>query len=384
MRALFLESLPLRSAFKVGSHHYAERFAAAGWDALWLSQPISALHYLHPVKRDWEERVEGWRHGPVDRDGISYYSPFTLLPTASQPLLRSGFVARHSALATVPPTTGVVSRAGFDRPDVAWLTNPVYQPLAAKVRPRCTAMRIADDTTQFRNVPASVAQLERSSLEMADVVFAVARRVHDRLADRHSNVVLLPNGADTVHFSAPRPEPADLAALPHPRVLYVGSMEYWFDAQLVADAARALPHASFVIVGPPAEGQRVLESIPNVHLLGARPYAEVPAYVQHCDVGIIPFIRDEMVDAVHPIKVYEYLAAGLRVVGIRWPELEAMGSPSVLTDRAEWVEALRDTLATPDTPAAREERLRYAARNSWDARFEVVSAEVARLLGGAS
>lgn len=410
MKALFFESLPYRSAVRVGSHHYAARFLEAGWEGMWLSQPISPLHFVHPVKRDWDERVAGWRSGaPVDRDGMRYYSPLTMLPATNAPLLRSRAFARASAAATVPSARGVIERAGFSAVDLAWVTNPVYAPLAEKIHARVRAVRIADDLTKFANIPASIAQLEQRAIEGADVVFAVASTVAERLQGRAKRVVHLPNGCDFERFATPGAEPQDLAALPHPRIVYVGAMEYWFDAELLADAARSLPEASFVVIGPDAERPGALEGLHNVHLLGRRRYEQVPAYLQHCDIGIVPFRRDPMIDAVQPIKVYEYLAAGLPVVAIRWTELEAMASPALLADRPEFVDLLAQTAEgvaageggggdradagdrgdrtsagertdLTDAELARAERQAYARANSWDRRFELVRAEVDALL----
>ncbi len=380
MKALFLESLPYRSAFRVGSHAYASRFADGGWETMWLSHPLSALHFLHPVKRDWDERVEGWRRGPLDRDGLRYYSPFTLLPTGAQPVLRSRFFARNSALASVPPVGRVLRRESFDAPDVVWLTNPVFEPLVSRLKPGCVAVRVADDHTKFHNVPGSIAELEERALARADVIFAVARSVHERLAARYGNVVLLPNGVDFEHFSAARPEPAEFAPLPHPRVVYVGALEYWFDEAAVAEAARALPEASFAVIGPANRELPLLEALPNVHLLGPRPYAELPGYLQHCDAALVPFVRDGLVDSVHPIKVYEYLASGLPVVASRWAELERMEAPVTLVDPGGMPAALADVLSRP-VAEGRIERMAYARANSWDERFATVRSEVERVLG---
>ncbi|MDF1543279.1 MAG: glycosyltransferase [Anaerosomatales bacterium] len=380
MKALFLESLPYESAFTVGSHHYATRFLTHGWDGMWLSHPLSPLHLVHPVKRDFEVRMRSWRSGPIDYGALAYYNPMTVLPATTLPLLRSRAVARTSVRLTVPNARSMVRRRGFDAPDLIWLTNPIYQPLAARLDAGCRAVRVADDTTAFTNVPESLRELEDAALADADVIFAVAASVRDRLAERYANVVHLPNGVEFERFDADVAEPADLAAIPGPRVLYVGAMEYWFDAALLAECARALPDASFVLVGP--ESARVTEAVEglgNVHLFGRRPYADVPAYMRHCDVGIVPFARSEMVDAIHPIKVYEYLAAGLPVVSVRWPELEAMAAPVELCERDEFCARLEDALGS-GRAAGRDARLDYARKNSWDARFEVVLREVGKVL----
>ena len=386
MKALFLESLPYESAFRVGSHHYATRFLTHDWECMWLSHPLSPLHLVHPVKRDFEVRMRSWRSGPIDYGRLAYYSPMTLLPSTPLPLLRSWAVARSSVRLTVPNARSMVGRRGFDSPDLVWLTNPIYQPLAERLQAGCRAVRVADDTTAFENVPDSVRELEDAALADADVIFAVASSVRDRLAERYANVVHLPNGVEFERFSAHTDEPADLAAIPGPRVLYVGATEYWFDAALLAECARALPDASFLLVGP--ESARVTEAVAdlrNVHLLGPRPYAEVPAYMRACDVGIVPFVRSDMVDAIHPIKVYEYLAAGLPVVSIGWPELEAMEAPVESCERDGFCERIADVLAGRGSSAGeRDSRLAYAQANSWDARFEVVQREVEAVLAGRS
>lgn len=382
MKVLFLESLPYESAFRVGSHHYAEAFLHHGWAGMWLSHPISPLHLLHPVKRDFGVRMEAWRRGVRDYGAMAYYSPMTLLPTASVPLLRSRLAARTSVRLTVPTVGSALSARGFESPDVLWLTNPIYQPLAERIAARCRVVRVADDTAAFEGTPDSVRELESAAIDGADIVFAVAESTQKRLSLTHDNVVRLPNGVDLCHFAVIAQEPPALTRIPHPRVLYVGSMEYWFDARLLAECARSLPEASFVLVGPPSAAvQRVAAELENVHVMGPVDYDVVPALMHHCDVAIVPFARSPMVDAIHPIKVYEYLAAGLPVVAVRWPELEAMVAPVELVERPGFAQRLQSVLAS-DPAVGRDERVAYARRNSWDVRFEVVLREVNAVLDG--
>lgn len=381
MKALFFESLPYQSVFKVGSHHYAERFAADGWEVLWVSHPISPLHLLSRVKRDMEVRLEGWRHGPLRTGPVSYYSPMTLLPTAAAPLLRTRTVAQWSARVTVPGLRGVLTRAGFGSPDVVWLTHPVFQPLASTMPAGCRTVRVADETGAFRAVSPALGELETEAIGEADVVFAVSRAVFDRTSGSRGNIVRLPNGVDAARFGRPVPEPPEFSAIPRPRVLYVGAVEYWFDIEAFDRCARENPEAAFVVVGPDPHGVFARPALPsNVRFLGPRPYDEIAAYMRACDVGLVPFRRDEMVDAIHPIKVYEYLAVGLRVVATRWTELEEMGAPVDLADATGLPSAVKTALAGVE--AGRAERLAYASANTWDARYDVVKRHVADCLGG--
>ena len=225
----------------------------------------------------------------------------------------------------------------------------------------------------------AVRDLEEDAIVAADAIFAVSEQEYVRIAAESEGVTRLPNGVDFKHFAQLRDEPADMKEIPYPRVIYVGAMEYWFDPDLLARTARDHPDTSFVIIGPTRIPLGELDSLQNVHLLGPRPYEDVPAYLQHADAAIIPFMRDDMVDAIHPIKVYEYLAAGLPVLATRWTELEHMDAPVTLTDRDGFSAALSDILAEKAHP--REARLRYARENSWDARFDTVLETLRPYLG---
>jgi glycosyltransferase involved in cell wall biosynthesis len=98
-----------------------------------------------------------------------------------------------------------------------------------------------------------------------------------------------------------------------------------------------------------------------VRILGPRPYASLPELFAGADAGIVPFRLTPMTHAIHPIKVYEYLAAGLPVVSTPMEETAAMGAPVALAAGAE--EFARALEAARQSPAARAERPAYARRN---------------------
>lgn len=368
MKVLFLENLPYESAVRVGSHHYASRFARDGADVLWVCHPISPLHFVRRTRRDLEQRMRAWRDGPLEADGLRWYCPMVALPPADAPLLRSRAVYRSAQRLSAPPLSSVLRRAGFGAPDVVWLTNPYYQALAEALDARVRVVRVADESASFAGASPAVREAEDRAIEKSDIVLVASAHLRDRLARRRPDAVWLPNGAEAERFSTPAPEPPEYAGAPRPRIVYAGAHEYWFDAGLVLQCARSLPQATFFLVGPGSD--RFAASLgrqPNIQMLGPRPYADLPGYLQHADVGIVPFVRDEMVDSVHPIKVYEYLAAGLPVVAVRWAELERMQAPITLAERDGFCAALEREIAAPSR--TREERIAYAASNSWESRY---------------
>jgi glycosyltransferase involved in cell wall biosynthesis len=188
----------------------------------------------------------------------------------------------------------------------------------------------------------------------------------------NERVVLLPNAADTDVFD---PEaglaagiPPPLASLPPPRVGYFGEIASWFDAALVAAIARSRPSWSIVLVGParPAE-HAALASVPNVHLLGAVPHHDLPAYGVRFDACLLPFKHNRLTAAASPIKLYEYLALGRPVVSTlaldrRAPEglLDAVPAEGVLA-------ALERAIADRDAGRAARRR-RWVEENTWETR----------------
>ncbi len=108
-------------------------------------------------------------------------------------------------------------------------------------------------------------------------------------------------------------------------------MHDWFDADLVNALTDELPEVDFVLIGPEKEIRPKLQARKILHLLGRRPFEALSSYLHHADVGIIPFNRTKhpnLVNAINPLKLYEYTACGLPVVATRWDELEQIHPPA--------------------------------------------------------
>jgi glycosyltransferase involved in cell wall biosynthesis len=167
-------------------------------------------------------------------------------------------------------------------------------------------------------------------------------------------VELIPNGVDVGLFRTARPRPPDLP--PAPVALYVGTLHTWrIDIPLVIELAESLPDVEVVLVGPnnlPGEVSDQLERVPGIHILGARPYEQIPAYMQHADVIVIPHLVNPFTESLDPIKAYECLAAGRPTVSTPVAGFRELGPPIVIADRSRFVEATEAALATADTPGA--------------------------------
>lgn len=113
------------------------------------------------------------------------------------------------------------------------------------------------------------------------------------------------------------PEPSDLAQIPHPRALYFGALSVRIEVGALQALADSGVHVVLVGFSPAPAVARLIESHPNVHFLGSRPPSQSPAYLMHCDVGIVPHTDEPFTASMEPHKVYNYACAGLRSVTLQ-------------------------------------------------------------------
>lgn len=376
MRVLMWEHFAPGGPIRVGGHHFAQRFLRRGDQVAWCAGPLAPWN-LFGGNQEIRARRRLFRQGGTRLDrGMFAYAPLTWLPHRRRPLLDSEAVARRTLAATLPRLDGVLRRAGFD--DIDLLFMEPGAPLLALLdrHPRaCSVYRMCDDTAAFPDTPRSFPGIEREVLARVDLVLATARSLEERArAAGARRVLYLPNACEPERFARPvRPDPG-LLALGRPLAIYAGAIEHWFDRDLLAETARRLPGWRFALVGPERGAPGPLAALPNVHRLGPRRYEDLPALFAASDAGIVPFRLTPMTHSIHPIKVYEYLAAGLPVVATPMVETAAMRAPLTLAPDADAfaaaLETARGAASKPGSDAARGARVAWAVRHTWDERFD--------------
>jgi glycosyltransferase involved in cell wall biosynthesis len=224
---------------------------------------------------------------------------------------------------------------------------------------------------------------ERETARRSDVVFATAAALRDDLLPHNRSTHYVPNAVDAeaVLESIRRMDPDRdaLAPLGRPRIGFVGAPERKVDADLLAEVARRSPQWTFVIVGPLRNfpGRRRLKRLSNVALLGPVPARAVPATLSALDVAIIPFAVDALTRGVSPLKLFEYLAAGLPVVSTPIPEVADLRDVvRIAPDAAGFMAEIAAALEEKDDAERLRQRIEAALRNTWDHRV----ADVARIL----
>ena len=363
------------SPFQVGSHHLARGLARAGWTVGFVSDPISPFHWISSPRQELSKRYDLYRTGGVwnGERNIWAYVPGALMTPHNKPLLRSRMVGQSWSRWTRPFLSHLISRQGFGDVDLLYCDSPKHLSWLGSIRRQKLVYRVADNAQGFsRSTPAACAQ-EEELVRMADLVVYSAGTLEEYVRSlRPRQVAHLPNGVDFEHFSRGMPiVPEEYGTIPRPIAVYAGHLDSWFDYELLNAVAEALSYVSFVIIGGTRGTYRQLRPLPNIHLLGTRPFSELPRFLRHADVGIIPFDvtgHPQLVHNIHPLKLYEYMASGLPVVASRWKELERIGSPAILCDTTEeFIRAISDVTRQTSGRAA---LVRFASQHDWSQRID--------------
>lgn len=254
------------------------------------------------------------------------------------------------------------------------LQFPFWRQLGLGLRARFGAKVVYDQMDDWSNWPVEpkIGEFalgeERQLIAESDVLVVTSKRLEGRGAGKDPAPVLLPNGADFEHFAEASPH-AELSGMARPVIGYFGAISGWFDVDLMTAVAQAHPEWTFVLIGQVHERDvSALEELPNTHLLGEKPYAELPAYLAAFDVALIPFLLNDLTHAVDPVKLYEYCAQGKPVVATPMQELLPLADVVRFgATPADLGEAIQRSL-DGDTPEDVAARLAFARENTWASR----------------
>ena len=222
-----------------------------------------------------------------------------------------------------------------------------------------------------------IADSERQLCRTVNVVFTTSPDLQASLMRLNACTYHYGNVADQAHFAAaldapPAPEP--LANISKPRLMFIGAIDsYKLDLPMLTALARRRSDWSFVLLGPVGEADpetsiKALQALPNVHVMGLQPYADLPAWLANADVALLPLQENTYTQHMFPMKFFEYLAAGRPVVATRIPALRPHATGALLCppDPEAFDDAISKALAG-DGPAL-EQRLALAAEHTYESR----------------
>lgn len=265
-----------------------------------------------------------------------------------------------------------------------WTFLPTAEPYVGTLGESMAVYYITDEFSQFSELDSEkIARMERDLCQRADVVFVTANTLLEAKKQYNAETHLASHGVDHAHFSRALDEtvavPDDVADLSGPVLGFFGLIHDWVDLETIAHLATERPDWSIVLIGKATVDTSRLDSLPNVRHLGRKPYEELPGYCRAFSVALIPFVVNELTVHVNPIKLREYLSAGLPVVSSPLPEVTHYADNCYLADGPDEFLRACERALDEDTPERRLERADAMSRETWEQKVAELGAHVMRI-----
>ena len=353
-------------------HWIADELAGLGAEVLFVEnigvrmpRTRDARHVILKL-RNWARTTARSHPVPV-HSNLSFDAPL-VIP------FQQWMTARRIAAALL--TRRLQRRLTGERPLVVWtyLPMPVIRDVAQRLGAALVVYDWADDAaahalTRSARHRRRLARWEDEMAGAADLTFFSAAELLRRRGSVSRRPQLIPHGV-AMGNSAQGEVPASLVGLPAPLVGYVGSITEFTDLELLESLARARPEWSWVLAGPSRVRTRALRALPNVTLTGELAHEDALRLLATLDAAVIPYKVNAATEAASPVKVHEYLAAGLPVVSVDIPEVRhlgpevtvASGLPQFLAALDQAVVRGRRPMVIPDRQDAWRDRVNEMVR----------------------
>ncbi|NOS99967.1 MAG: glycosyltransferase [Phycisphaerales bacterium] len=350
----------------------------------WLVSYLSESDHRHSAARRALKHVRR-RLERIDETFAIYHTPPVFLPMQA----RSRMVLRTMNWVYTRMVREGMRALGMREP-IVWMFQFNTVGVARALRPKLTVYECAEESAEFvvgEKLKRYVRRMDAELCAFADVVVVPNPHMYEARKEVCRRIHMLPWAADVEHFNRamdPKLEiPGDIAGIGRPIVgIYANIDVRRFDVGFLVELARRRPEWNLVMIGRvlPDFDDRPLREMPNIHLLGSRPLAELPAYVKAFDVCMIPYAVNAFTRSITPLKMAEYLATGRPVVTTALPAAQMYGDVLRVADDLNAFEGqIAEALREP--PGLMEKRLAAAQAANWDNYMRRKTGFVAECLG---
>jgi glycosyltransferase involved in cell wall biosynthesis len=393
--------------------HSLVYFAPEPWDGLWRNRHQLMSLFARENKVLFVERrshlrptIAAFRHGDLGLADLGHASPRRIADnlfvyrypawapiSGRSPLKDVTRLVRHLSLLNALRSLDMAH-------PIVWLSHPGMVDLIEEIpssgpySPRLLLYHVVDEYSAYTDVTPDrrrwVEEREREMLDRVDAVIVVSKTLYAAKHPFHPSTYVVPNGVDHRAYSAALDDPylpQALSGIRTPRLGYSGLIGDKLDLQMLKALAEQHPEWSLVFLGEArapqqAETWQSMLQLPNVHYLGRVDAAQVPFYLKGFHVGLMPYVVNRASENISPLKLYDYLAAGLPVASMNIPAAREFHQYIHLADRPQdFAQAV--TLALSDTAQERRlERRQVAAQHTWEARVEQLSSLIQSHLAG--
>lgn len=253
--------------------------------------------------------------------------------------------------------------------------NPAAGMVAGKLGETGLIYYCVDEYTAFTGVTDGLRVIEEALFRKSDLIIVSAEKLFDNKKQFNPNTYIIRHGTDWRHFRKSLDEataiPAEIANLQKPIIGFHGLLADWVDFELIKKTAAHFKNGSVVLIGKIAVDAekkiKILDNISNIHFLGRKPYSELPNYCKGFDVALNPFEISELTLAANPLKVREYLAAGLQVVSTDIPEVRILEDCLVGENHEDFIAKIEFALQHPKSKESISDNIKH---ESWDAKID--------------
>ncbi len=257
---------------------------------------------------------------------------------------------------------------------IAWYYTPMALEFTSDLRPDVTVYDCMDELSAFAGAPPAMRNNEAMLFQQANLVFTGGASLYASKRRQHPSVHLFPSSVEVLHFAKARSahrEPEDQASIPRPRLGYAGVIDERMDLDLIRQIASQRPHWHIMMIGPVVKiNPDALPQAENIHYLGMKAYADLPAYFSGWSIGMLPFALNESTRFISPTKTPEYLAAGLQVISAPIRDVITpygdLGLVKIANGAGEFISAGDSLLQSPINSEVRTRIDHFLSQSSWD------------------
>lgn len=358
----------------------------------WTGDPLSKTHLMRVLSKDnrilWINAIANRMPTASSKDVKRIFSKlkrftepvkevepniFVLNPLAI-PTYGSKIVRKFNEMFLLSQVKKAMRKLRFSAP-INMVFNPAAGLLAGKLGERQLVYYCVDEYTAFTGAASGLKEIEEDLFKKSDMVIVSAKKLLEDKKHFNKNTFIIRHGTDWNHFrkslDSETEIPDELKDLPRPIIGFHGLLADWVDYDLIRQVAERYPEGSVVLVGKIAVDAekkiKILDGVSNIHLLGRKPYSELPNFCKGFDVALNPFEINELTLAANPLKVREYVAAGLNVVSTDIPEVRILEHCEIGTDHEDFIEKVEKALGDQ---TSREEISDSIINESWDAKVD--------------
>lgn len=256
-----------------------------------------------------------------------------------------------------------------EEPSLIFLTNsPFIEPVLPLLPVSALVYDIIDDFAAFDWAPGNAEQMENNLLKKTDIIFTGTYALFEQKKTYGKMADFIPCGVNFDLFhEEPKEEPVDIRGLPRPLIGYMGTLSDRIDSSLIRDLAERMKNTSIILIGPVHGSLADPPRAPNIHYLGLKTHEQLPDYLHHMKIALLPFRLTKAVQAINPVKTLEYLAAGCVVVSTAIPDVVRFYSDLVVIAKSpeDFIDKVENLLREDNTDLIRR-GIERAKTSSWE------------------